>query len=409
MPIAAASVRRRLCDRGCSMEKQKHKKRWLSIRGKLLNSYLSMVFIILLLGVLGVNSIYRVYSNGSTIYYNHMRAVEYLKSVSQNLREIDRDLVVLCTGAGMYEDSEYLFSIMTLQNENDRLLHAYEKLALTEMEKRRYEQCRLSLRAFRRQTNAIVDLIQHDKSQTVYAVYEQELTPIKAVSFELIDATVELSLRKAEERNIANQSIFTEIIIAACVLCLCGVGAAVAIAFFMSNYFTRRFDCIRDLARRMGEYDISDDLKELPEDELGETMRALNDSQFMIRDFMGNIVSETEEMTDMGADVSRAVRKVRDRLQKESVILAENGDQAEELSALAKAAMTEDLDIAQRRIIYRKYTELAYDVRQRVDGTCSDLAEMTTYLEQIAVTSDQQNEILNTHRDKISRFKTGET
>ena len=84
------------------MEKQKHKKRWVSIRGRLFNSYLIMVIIILMLSALGVHAIYRIYSNGSTIYYNHMRAVEYLKSVSQNLREIDRDLVVLSTDSGIH-------------------------------------------------------------------------------------------------------------------------------------------------------------------------------------------------------------------------------------------------------------------------------------------------------------------
>ena len=391
------------------MEKQKHKKRWVSIRGRLFNSYLIIVIIILMLGALGVHASYRVYSNGSTIYYNHMRAVEYLKSVSQNLREIDRDLVVLSTDSGIHEDSEYLFAIMTLQNENDRLLHAYEKLALTDMEKRRYDQCRLALRAFNRQTNVIMDLVQEKEDRTIYAVYEQELAPIKAVAFELIDATVELSLRKAEERNIANQSIFTQIIIAACVLSLSAVGAAVGTAFIMSRYFTRRFDSIRELAKRMGEYDISDDLKEMPPDELGETMRALNDSQFMIREFMGTIVSETAEMTDMSADVSKAVRKARDRLQKESVSLMENGEAARELATLAKAAMTEDLDAAQRRIMFRQYMDVYERVGKVADGTSSDMAEIVTYLEQIAVTADQQNEILYSHRDRISRFKTSDS
>ena len=394
-----------LCDRGCSMEK-KHRKRWVSIRGRLLKSYLIMVIIILLLGVLGVNSIYRVYSNGSTIYYNHMRAVEYLKSVSQNLREIDRDLVVLSTGSGVHEDSDYLFAIMTLQNENDRLLHAYEKLTLTDMEKRRYEQCRLSLRSFNRQTDMILELVQQDDDRKVYAVYEQELAPIKAVAFELIDATVELSLRKAEERNIANQTIFTHIIIAACVLSICAVAAAVWIAFLMGRYFTRRFDSIRELARRMGEYDISDDLKEMPEDELGETMRALNDSQFMIRDFMDNIVSETGEMTDMGTDVAKAVRKVRDKLQKESVCLMENGESAKELSILAKRALTEKLTEEQRSEMLQHYLEVYKQVGRVADTASDDIAEMTTYLEQIAVTAEQQNEILLSHRGKISRFKT---
>ena len=39
------------------MEKQKHKKRWVSIRGRLFNSYLIMVIIILMLAVAGFNMV----------------------------------------------------------------------------------------------------------------------------------------------------------------------------------------------------------------------------------------------------------------------------------------------------------------------------------------------------------------
>ena len=396
-----------LCERGCGMERQKRKKRRSSIRGKLLRGYLILVVIILVLGILGVNSIYQVYSNGNTIYYNHLRSVEYLKSVSQNIREIDRDLIILCTQSGMQDDSEYMFDIMTIQNENDRLLHAYEKLALTEMERRRYKQCRLSLLSFNRQVNSILTLIEKEEYEPVTSVYEEELAPIKAVAFELIDAAVDLSARRAEERNIANQEIFSQIIIAACVLCLCSVGTAVAIAYVMSNYFTRRFETIRQLARRMGEYDISDDIKELPEDELGDTMRALNDSQFMMRDFIGKTIGEMDEMTDMGKDVAKAVRRVRDQLQAESVRLAGNEKCGNALKELMQSSMKGEIADHEREEQAHRCAELSDSLRSCTEKTCSALAELTSYLEQIAVTAEQQNEILTSHRDKISRFKTG--
>ena len=52
------------------MSKVKKKRKWLSIRQKMLTSYMTLVLIILVLGVIGVESIYRVYINGNTIYYS---------------------------------------------------------------------------------------------------------------------------------------------------------------------------------------------------------------------------------------------------------------------------------------------------------------------------------------------------
>lgn len=389
------------------MKNKSQKRIKLSIRQKMLASYLVLVAVIMLLGVIGLESLYRVYTNGNTIYYHHMQAVAQLKSVSQNLREIDRNLVILSSRVGHKDDAEYRFMIRKLQTENEQYLHEYEQLTTSDMENRRYRQCRLSVMSFNKQVDRVMEMTEiHHNEHTLYATYEQELAPTKVAAFEIIDATVELALRNAEVKNVQNEQIFTKIIIAVNSIALLAILAAITIAVVMSRYFTRRFDSIQQLARRMGEYDISDNLKELPQDELGDTMRALNDSQFMIRDFMDHIVSETDEMGDMGKDISDAIRHVKNRIQEENIQMLKASDHDLQTDPLVKEIMGRCAGDERVLECCRELLEMSHYAREARSKGRATLANLTMVLEQIAITSDHQNEIVASHRMQVSRFKT---
>lgn len=388
------------------MSKSRKKRRRFSIRQKMMISYMTLVIMVLCLGVIVAASVYRIHTNASIIYDNHMRAVQSLKSVSQNLREIDRNLVILSMDAGQYEDSEYVFTIMTVQNENEHLLHDYEKLVGGEMELRRYRQCRLCVMAFNEQVDRIIELVEDGSDNIAYAAYEHELTPVKAAAFEMLDATAEMAIRNAEKINAENQRIFSLVIVAASIIVLTSIAAAVTIAIAMSRYFNRRFDSVQELIRRMGAYDVSEDLRELPGDELGETMRVLNDYQYMLRESISRIRAETDEMDDMGRDVSASVRDAKTRVQGTDNGLEACADAIRESAKIAETLLERNVLSEADAAQLRHLVELSGNADACLSGLCEKMADLDMFLEQIAVTADQQNEIASAHREYILRFKT---
>ncbi len=384
-------------------EKKKHI--WLSIRQKMLTSYLVLVAIIFLTAVISVWNIYRVYTNGSTIYSHYMKSVETLKSVNQNLREIDRNLVLLTTEEDEETRAAYAFTVLDLQTENDALLTDYGKLAANDTERQHYDECAAGVADLNEYADEILRLLESGDTAGALAVYEADLSETKRTVFTMMDTMVETAVRNAEKKDAENQHIFSQIIITAILIGVAAVIIAFIIALRMSNYFNLRLESIRKLAQRLAEYDISDDIEGMPEDELGETMKALNDSQFKIRGLLERVVEEAATMSEMGTDVSKAVRKAEERISTANIRIVQSFRMAsgmdQTVSDLLNSGQLSETDTQKLREVLK----LSDTAREMLTDSCGELSSITKFLEQIAVTADYQNEMAASYQEQIGRFK----
>lgn len=375
--------------------------RWLSIRQKLMMGYFVLVVIIFFLGGIGSYGIYKVYTNSSMIYNNHLQAVDDLRLISQNLSLIDQDILLMTTGSAEQDNTDYVYDILVLQTENGHLLNDYAQLMGTDI-----SQCRQSVESFDKKVEAILEEIEQGNSTSGYIT---ELSRLKITALKQLDSGIGDSVRYANEKNVENQEIFTRIIIMVVVFCLLAAIAAFGVAFYISNYFTKRLDTIREFAKRMAEYDISGDIEEVPEDELGRTMTALNDSQFMIRDLIEKIISETSAMSEMGTDISNALRKTSSRIQAVNVQVMQSGKMAKDMDKMLSEILSVcklDTETTEK---LRQLLPLSETARDMLIEAMSEMNGITMHLEQIAVTSDYQNEISQSHKERIGRFKLQNT
>lgn len=388
------------------------KKIEFSIRKKMLYSYLVIVVLILIVGGFGIYNIRRVYRNGNEIYVNNLKSIEYLKSINQNVKEIDQCLVSMMgpLGEGNFSSSEK--RIAQLMEENQELMDKYSEIEVSKLEGRRYKQCRLSIMTFDKYINATVELLRGntdtkdtDKKETAVTSYEQELMPVKACTYELIEAIVELATDNARLKNEENHRVFINLIWVNGIVMVFSIFLSVLITFRMSGNFKARLDQIRGLAIRLSEYNVSDDIEETGNDEFGETMAALNESQFMLRDLLEKITDESATIDNIGGEVSEAIRKSSQKVEAVNVDLYNVEDTIAQLESYAKSSI--DAEISAQNI-----TKLLQDVSQKCQTSMDWMQEMqteltgiATYLEQIGITAEYQNEIANKHRAQVERFR----
>lgn len=381
------------------------KKTGLSIRKKLLLSYFAIVALILIVGTIGIYNIREVYSNGNEIFVNNLRSVEYLKSINQNVKEIDQIVISMMSDLDIDYHQKYVDKIGNLQQENEQLMEEYSKLKVTQLEKRRYNQCRLSILTFNKQIRSILDSMESGNMEGAIGSYEQELMPAKACTYELIEAVVELSTKNANSKNEENHQIYQNIIWMICVTMLFAVIVAIGITIRMSNYFTSKLAAIQQLAKRISEYNIADDIQGMENDEFGKTMEALNDSQFMMRDLLEKIIDESATISDTGEEVSLAVRKSNQRIEAVNVKVYDAGAKSKEMTDLVNQILenrtldTDTVKLLKQIIAYSKVT------KDDLETVQAELTSIAMYLEQIGITSDYQNEIANSHREQVKRFK----
>ena len=381
------------------------KKKVTSIRKKLLFSYLSLVALILLMGIIGIYNIREVYDNSNEIYVNNLTSVDYLKSINQNVKEIDRCIISMMSDLDLEYHDSYVTTIEKLQEENSRLMEQYSNLRVTKLEERRYNQCRLSILTFNKQIQSIMESLEAGNTEAATGSYEQELMPVKACTYELIEAVVELSTANAQKRNDNNQRIYRQLRRIITIAMILSVIIAIIITIKMSDYFTSKLAAIRRLAKRISEYNISDDIRGMSNDEFGETMEALNDSQFMMRELVERIIDESAIISDAGEEVSLAVRKSGQRIENVNVKVLQYGEKTRKIDDTIRLVL-------QNRSLDTETVDMLNDIlaqaaaaREVLTDARAELSGVAMYLEQIGITSDYQNEIANSHKEQVKKFK----
>jgi methyl-accepting chemotaxis protein len=395
------------------------KKTIFSIRKKMLCSYLVIVAFILGVGLLGIYNIYRVYKNGNEMYVNNLKSIENLRDINQNVREIDQCIMSMM---GPLADDYYTVNkekIISLEAANQELMKEYSKIYVSDLEKRRYNQCRLSVITFNKQMDSLVTMLdeaqgmedEQEKTRiqnNVVTTYEQELMPVKACTYELIEAVMDLADANARQKNVDNYRTYNNLLWIIGAVMVLSIFIAVLITIKMSGDFTERLGQIQKLALRISEYDLSDDIKETGNDEFGETIAALNESQFMLRNLLEKITTESATIDDIGNEISEAVRKSGQRIEAVNVDLYNVEEMLETLEDKIQKTMTSDNSVEDMVKTLQQIEVQCQDSKDWTQEMQTSLTGIATYLEQIGITAEYQNEIANSHRVQVERFRVSQ-
>ena len=146
---------------------------------------------------------------------------------------------------------------------------------------------------------------------------------------------------------------------------------AFLVSHFVSTYFEGQIDKFRKFSRRISEYDFSEDIVDNTDNDFGEMLVLLNDTQVMIRDAIEKLTNEANTMNSIGDELRDAANLAVNRLSKVDEML----DSAE------------TMDKAQIRELY------------------NEINAAVTYMEQMSTAATQQGEIGEKHIERLGRFR----
>ncbi len=375
------------------------RKTGMSVRTKLVISYVLFLVVIFAIGLVSIYNMGRISENGNQIYENNLRSVNLLETVNQKVRETN-----LCIRDALENKNTDVGSeVEQLRKETQELLASYEKLESTAMERRRYKQCRLSIQTFNKQLDSIIKQIQEGRVDSAKQQYNQELSPVRACTYELLDAIVELSEKNAEAKYLDNQAMYQRIRFMVIVLVIGSMLLALVIAFYVNRMLGKRLASIGLLAERLSEYDISEDIGNITLDEFGDITEALNNAQLMLRDLITKITEESEDMAAIGLDLSESVHKSGNQIEQINLVIY---DVETEIAKLENQFREWIAHVeGEERGKTAEIMEVCIEQRKNLNQIQSELANIISYMSQISIIVGQQNEISELHREQIGKFK----
>ncbi len=384
------------------MARKNHNK---GIHRQLLRSYILIIILMIIVGISSIYHVKQVYENGDTIYEDNLNAVDYLMNLDTNVRIIDQVVIRMVKHIGDTSIADNKAYIMSLRESNHRIMDEYESLNLSTMEKRRYKQCRLSIISFDKYIDTMIELIEEGHTVEANDVYVQELMPIEACTYDLLDAASELASKRAKSKNEDNKSFYTRTINIIAITMIFIVMLGLFISFRMSNSYTKKLKTIQDWADGIARYDISNDINIRSNDEFGATAKTLNDSQFLLRELLSKIKDEAETLSDSGEDIGEAVRKVKTRVEGINLTELHYDEDGKQLTALIKKTMqqyplNEDMISEWNMVLERLQNNIGL-----ANLSSKELMSIATYLEQIGVVADYQNKVIGKQKAHTDKFK----
>ncbi len=384
------------------------KQKW-TIRNKMIISYSAIIFLLVVTGIFSIYYVAAVYNNGREIYENDLKAVEYLKTISQNIKEIDSKVFHYIVDADWEHDDRCTNEIDTLIIENEHIMEEYSILDINDEERRLYDEGKKEVLAYHEMIRYVLSTEHTMNEKELLSFYQDTLHPIVRKNHDAINEAVELAVRKAEHSNATSQRIYIKNIIILSTILIFASVMAILISANMSNHILSKLKSIRMMAKRISEYNVSEDIKILGVDEFGQVMESLNESQFMIRELLEKIVNESSLICDMGEEVSLAVRKSEQRIDQMNVRILEY----DEISLRIKKQVEDilcgcDLTEEELQKVNQFHDDLDY-AKGMLEHVKNELSSVASYLEQIGIACDYQNEIASSHKEQVNKFKIKES
>jgi methyl-accepting chemotaxis protein len=125
----------------------------------------------------------------------------------------------------------------------------------------------------------------------------------------------------------------------------------------------------------------------------------------MMRDLVEKIIDESASISDAGEDVSLAVRKVNQRIEQINIQVLSSSEMATETDSTIRKILENrnlDEDVVDK---LNQVLETSDNAQNILSETRAELSSLAVYLDQIGITSDYQNELANSHREQVQKFK----
>ncbi|MCI1269779.1 MAG: diguanylate cyclase [Ruminococcus sp.] len=148
-----------------------------------------------------------VYKNGKNLYDTNFKSVEYINSINNDINKISSYLAQMATELGVNnrqadmskKDDILAYAYSEFDNIN-RAMNSYQKINnLTDLEKRRFNQCRLGIIEYQDKLAYMDKMTSQMTLQELTSVYMQEMKPIQVRTSEMLEAAIDLSSDVAQD------------------------------------------------------------------------------------------------------------------------------------------------------------------------------------------------------------------
>lgn len=270
--------------------------RWfkdLTIRKKLISSFLVVSLLIGIVGFIGVNGVSKIQENAVYMYSNHLMSINKLKSINESLLRIKADILLLLEKENRNSINEIVEDINILKNENSKLMQEYEQIDNSSEERLLYQEFKKKLEEYRISRERVIKLVRENKYDEANAEYI-ELTKLREKMSEVLDELVVMNINDSYNANMRDKEIYEKTLMIIITVSILGLLIAVMFGTIISTMIGKQLNKVVKFAKALGNGDLTNTIEVHGNDEIGILMIELNKAVENTRNLTKDLITSSE-------------------------------------------------------------------------------------------------------------------
>ena len=324
-------------------------KQWflnLRVRNKI-----TIIFSVVLLSIaiLEYNSFKMVSNlkdNIGYMYNSSLTSVKDLERLSSNINDVRVNTIVMLYKQDRSELDGHLKLIESLTAEDVELLKDYEKsLAMrtgetVKEELSNYEEFKVCLERYRNARSKVIELVKVNKYTEAIEYNKTELEPSKDAMVDKLKKAVKINEEAADQVYKDGTAKYESFILTLQIVSALVVIIVIISAYILYSCIVKPLYKLKDLSKRMSDYDFREAIVITRTDEFAETAVALNKAQENIKEVVSTIIDKSKdvnettiELKNVSSDLTEKSKKVTSAILGITTGLQESSATTEEISA----------------------------------------------------------------------------
>lgn len=320
-------------------------------------SVISTLFLIIV-GIFGLNSMNKINNNGQEIYNNNLKSLKKLSSAQIIINNILSDVEHILNVKFRSDLSSIEEKIKISTDENNKIYEEYEKIpSKSDEEKESYNKVKSTLVIYRDTREEIIKYVKDGNYDKANVIYNDEYIKLKEQLVDELNTVINENTLQAEKilelNNTTYKSsiVLQSVIIISCALFLFSLGIVMAI------WLRKRINTIMIFANNLADGDLTQEIKIIAEDELGNMGIALNRASVNMKQLVTELVkgmedvnASSEELTATMEEVTATIINIREATEGIAEGNGELSASTEEVSATTEEIKNHVSDLAYRAV-----------------------------------------------------------
>src|SRR5471030_3313919 len=318
----------------------------LTVKIKLILSFLMIAILIAVVGTIGALSLKNVNVKATEMYTINLQHVKQILSIKSNMSEIKSNILIMMYEKDKYKIDESEKNVASELDDNNKYTADYEKSEMTKDEAKAWAAFNENIEKYKDIHNKVITSVKSnnlDEAQKKYV----EMVPVQANMMYSLDKVIDINLLELKSANENIDYTYTNANVTIAILTLVGFIIAILLGLFMSNNINKPLKEMKAYAERLALYDFSSPIIITRKDEFGQTGVALNKAQenvnVLVKEIMENsqeisasseqLSATAEELTSKAVSIDAAINNISTGVQESSAASEEISASVQEVDS----------------------------------------------------------------------------